>query len=70
VINMAYDVIVVGARVAGSSTGMLLARSGLRVLVVDQTSFPGDTLSSHQAGLAKFIQTQLRQPRRPRRATA
>jgi 2-polyprenyl-6-methoxyphenol hydroxylase-like FAD-dependent oxidoreductase len=48
VINMAYDVIVVGARVAGSSTGMLLARSGLRVLVVDQTSFPSDTLSSHQ----------------------
>jgi flavin-dependent dehydrogenase len=45
---MTYDVIVVGARVAGSSTAMLLARSGLRVLVVDQTSFPSDTLSSHQ----------------------
>jgi 2-polyprenyl-6-methoxyphenol hydroxylase-like FAD-dependent oxidoreductase len=48
VINMAYDVIVVGARVAGSSTGMLLARRGLRVLVLDQTSFPSDTLSTHQ----------------------
>jgi flavin-dependent dehydrogenase len=30
---MGYDVIVVGARVAGSATGMLLARKGLRVLV-------------------------------------
>jgi flavin-dependent dehydrogenase len=46
--NMAYDVIVVGARVVGSSTGMLLARSGLRVLVLDQTAFPSDTLSTHQ----------------------
>jgi 2-polyprenyl-6-methoxyphenol hydroxylase-like FAD-dependent oxidoreductase len=46
--NMAYDVIVVGARVAGSSTGMLLARRGLRVLVLDQTAFPSDTLSTHQ----------------------
>jgi flavin-dependent dehydrogenase len=48
VIEMAYDAIVVGARVAGSSTAMLLARRGLRVLVLDQTSFPSDTLSSHQ----------------------
>lgn len=47
-INIAYDAIVVGARVAGSSTGMLLARRGLRVLVLDQTSFPSDTLSTHQ----------------------
>jgi flavin-dependent dehydrogenase len=45
---MSYDVIVVGARVAGSATGMLLARKGLRVLVVDRASFPSDTLSSHQ----------------------
>jgi 2-polyprenyl-6-methoxyphenol hydroxylase-like FAD-dependent oxidoreductase len=33
---MSVDVIVVGARVAGAATGMLLARAGLRVLVVDQ----------------------------------
>jgi flavin-dependent dehydrogenase len=45
---MSYDVIIVGARVAGSATGMLLARKGLRVLVVDRASFPSDTLSSHQ----------------------
>ncbi|HEY1369434.1 MAG TPA: NAD(P)/FAD-dependent oxidoreductase [Gaiellaceae bacterium] len=42
------DVIVVGARVAGSATAMLLARQGLDVLVVDRASFPSDTLSTHQ----------------------
>jgi 2-polyprenyl-6-methoxyphenol hydroxylase-like FAD-dependent oxidoreductase len=41
-------VIVVGARVAGAATAMLLARRGLRVLAVDRASFPGDTVSSHQ----------------------
>ena len=43
-----YDVIVVGARVAGAATAMMLARQGLRVLAVDRVSFPRDTLSSHQ----------------------
>ncbi|HEU4542307.1 MAG TPA: NAD(P)/FAD-dependent oxidoreductase [Jiangellaceae bacterium] len=42
-----YDVIVVGARVAGAATAMLLARAGLRVLVVDRARFPSDTLSTH-----------------------
>ena len=44
---MNYDVIVVGARVAGSPTAMLLARKGYRVLVVDRATFPSDTLSTH-----------------------
>jgi flavin-dependent dehydrogenase len=43
-----YDVIVVGARVAGSATAMLLARRGPRVLVLDRAHFPSDTLSTHQ----------------------
>ena len=43
-----YDVIVVGARVAGAATAMLLARQGLSVLAVDRVSFPSDTISSHQ----------------------
>lgn len=43
-----YDVVVVGARVAGATTAMLLARHGLRVLAVDRVSFPSDTISSHQ----------------------
>ncbi|WBC14945.1 NAD(P)/FAD-dependent oxidoreductase [Micromonospora sp. WMMA1998] len=42
-----YDVIVIGARVAGSPTAMLLARKGYRVLVVDKASFPSDTVSTH-----------------------
>ena len=42
-----YDVIVVGARCAGSPTAMLLARKGYRVLLVDKTTFPRDTISTH-----------------------
>ena len=45
---MKYDIIIVGARLAGSATAMLLARAGLRVLVIDQARFPSDTLSTHQ----------------------
>jgi flavin-dependent dehydrogenase len=46
-----YDVIVIGARVAGASTAMLLARAGLKVLAVDRAAFPSDTLSTHQVQL-------------------
>jgi 2-polyprenyl-6-methoxyphenol hydroxylase-like FAD-dependent oxidoreductase len=42
-----YDVIVVGARCAGSPTAMLLSRKGYRVLVVDRATFPSDTVSTH-----------------------
>jgi 2-polyprenyl-6-methoxyphenol hydroxylase-like FAD-dependent oxidoreductase len=52
-----YDVIVVGARAAGATTAMLLARKGLRVLVVDRAGFPSDTLSTHQVqvpGIARL----------------
>jgi len=44
---MSYDMIVVGARCAGSPTAMLLARKGYKVLLVDKASFPSDTLSTH-----------------------
>lgn len=43
----AFDVIVVGARCAGSTTAMLLARKGYRVLAVDHSFFPSDTVSTH-----------------------
>jgi flavin-dependent dehydrogenase len=46
-----YDVIIVGARVAGAATAMLLARRGLKVLAVDRARFPSDTLSTHQIQL-------------------
>ncbi|HWL65930.1 MAG TPA: FAD-dependent monooxygenase [Actinomycetota bacterium] len=42
-----YDVIVVGARCAGSPLAMQLARKGDRVLVVDRATFPSDTMSTH-----------------------
>jgi 2-polyprenyl-6-methoxyphenol hydroxylase-like FAD-dependent oxidoreductase len=42
-----YDAIVVGARCAGSPVAMLLARHGHRVLLVDRTTFPSDTISTH-----------------------
>ena len=42
-----YDVVVVGARAAGAATAMLLAESGLRVLVVDRSRYGVDTLSTH-----------------------
>lgn len=44
---MGYDVIVAGARCAGSPTAMLLARKGYKVLVVDRAAFPSDTISTH-----------------------
>ena len=43
----AYDVIVVGARVAGASTALLLSRLGHRVLMIDRAQMPSDTLSTH-----------------------
>jgi len=42
-----YDVIVLGARCAGSPAAMLLARKGYRVLVADRATFPSDTISTH-----------------------
>lgn len=42
-----YDIVVVGARCAGSPTAMLLARKGYRVLLVDKEAFPSDIMSTH-----------------------
>lgn len=42
-----HDVIVVGARVAGAATALLLARAGYDVLVVDRARRGSDTLSTH-----------------------
>lgn len=41
-----FDVIVVGARCAGSPTAMLLAQKGYQVLLLDRATFPSDTISS------------------------
>ncbi|MFC5804783.1 NAD(P)/FAD-dependent oxidoreductase [Streptomyces formicae] len=45
--NHHHDVIIVGARCAGATTAMLLARLGHRVLLVDRATFPSDTISTH-----------------------
>ncbi len=45
--NNKHDVIVVGARCAGSPAAMLLARKGYNVLLVDRATFPSDTISTH-----------------------
>ncbi len=42
-----FDVIVVGARCAGSSLATMLARAGLGVCLLDKDRFPSDTLSTH-----------------------
>jgi flavin-dependent dehydrogenase len=42
-----FDVVVVGARCAGSGAAIAFARGGRRVLMVDRTAFPSDTLSTH-----------------------
>jgi 2-polyprenyl-6-methoxyphenol hydroxylase-like FAD-dependent oxidoreductase len=42
-----FDVVVIGARAAGAATAMLLARSGLDVLLVDRGTYGSDTLSTH-----------------------
>jgi flavin-dependent dehydrogenase len=41
-----HDVVVVGARCAGSATAMLLARQGYDVVVIDRARLPGDTVST------------------------
>jgi flavin-dependent dehydrogenase len=42
-----YEVVIVGARCAGASLAMLLARGGCSVLGVDRAAFGSDTVSTH-----------------------
>jgi flavin-dependent dehydrogenase len=51
-----HDVVVVGGRVAGSATAMLLARLGRDVVVVDQALFPSDTVSTHSIARSGVVQ--------------
>ncbi len=45
--NVDYDAIVIGARVAGSVLATLLGQQGHRVLLLERARFPSDTLSTH-----------------------
>jgi flavin-dependent dehydrogenase len=51
-----HDVVIVGARVAGSATAMLLARLGHDVVVLDRASFPSDTVSTHSIARSGVVQ--------------
>jgi flavin-dependent dehydrogenase len=42
-----YDAIVIGARCAGATTAMLLAREGFRVLLLDRARFPSEIPHGH-----------------------
>ena len=53
-----WDVVIVGARVAGAATAMLLAREGLRVLCVDRSRYGSDTLSTHALMRGGVLQLQ------------
>ena len=51
-----YDVVVVGGRVAGASTALLLARAGARVALLDRRPYGSDTLSTHALMRAGVLQ--------------
>lgn len=51
-----YDVVIVGGRVAGASTALLLARAGLRVAVLERSRAGTDTLSTHALMRAGVLQ--------------
>jgi 2-polyprenyl-6-methoxyphenol hydroxylase-like FAD-dependent oxidoreductase len=53
-----FDVVVVGARLAGAATAMLLAQRGIRVALVDHTCSLTDTLSTHAFMRGGVLQLQ------------
>jgi len=55
-IQSRYDAVIVGARCAGASTAMLLARAGAKVLVVDRQLYGTDTVSTHAMMRAGVVQ--------------
>ena len=57
-IEPSYDAIIVGARCAGAATGLLLARSGANVLVVDRQAYGSDTMSTHALMRGAVVQLE------------
>jgi 2-polyprenyl-6-methoxyphenol hydroxylase-like FAD-dependent oxidoreductase len=46
-VHETYDAVVIGARCAGAATAMLMARKGMRVLLIDRGGYGADTISTH-----------------------
>src|SRR4051795_4573106 len=51
-----HEVAVVGSRVAGAATALLLARQGIDVVLLDRADFPSDTLSTHAIARGGVVQ--------------
>lgn len=51
-----YDAVIVGARCAGASTAMLLARAGAKVVLVDRGQYGADMVSTHALMRAGVLQ--------------
>ena len=51
-----YDVVVVGGRVAGASTALLLSRAGARVALLERGRPGTDTVSTHALMRAGVLQ--------------
>jgi flavin-dependent dehydrogenase len=51
-----HDVVVVGGRVAGAATALLLARAGCDVLVLERSRYGTDTVSTHALLRAGVLQ--------------
>ena len=45
--NERYDILIAGGRCAGSAAAITLGRAGYRVLLVERSKMPSDTLSTH-----------------------
>jgi 2-polyprenyl-6-methoxyphenol hydroxylase-like FAD-dependent oxidoreductase len=56
--NVDYDVIIVGGRVAGSATALLLSRLGHRVLIIDRNDPTKEILSTHAIMRSGVLQLQ------------
>ena len=60
-ISEVFDIVVVGARIAGSVVATKLGKSGINVLMIDKASFPSSTLSTYffRAGRAVRVLAEL-----------
>src|SRR4051812_22507926 len=54
--STSVEVVIIGARCAGAATAMLLARAGVRVVVVERGQYGADALSTHALMRAGVIQ--------------